>query len=53
MALRIYGNWWKKMTLPAEIQKNNWVLFHQNGKQEGLENGKKYVGKWEFDKKTE
>ncbi len=42
----------KKMTLPAEMQKSNWVIFHQKGKQEGMENGQKYVGKWEFDKKN-
>ena len=30
----------------------NWVLFHKDGKQEGMENGQKYVGKWEFDKKN-
>ena len=41
----------QKMTLPAEMQQNNWVIFHANGKQEGMEEGKKYVGKWEFDKK--
>ena len=40
----------QKMTLPAEMQQNNWVIFHANGKQEGMEEGKKYVGKWEFDK---
>jgi hypothetical protein len=34
------------------MQKMNWVLFHKNGKQEGMENGQKYVGKWEFDKKN-
>ena len=42
----------KKMELPAEMQKMNWVLFHKDGKQEGMENGQKYVGKWEFDKKN-
>jgi hypothetical protein len=42
----------KKMDLPAEMQKMNWVLFHKDGKQEGMENGQKYVGKWEFDKKN-
>ena len=41
----------KKMELPSEMQKMNWVIFHKNGKQEGIENGQKYVGKWEFDKK--
>jgi hypothetical protein len=41
----------KKMELPSEMQKMNWVIFHKNGKQEGMENGQKYVGKWEFDKK--
>ena len=42
----------KKMDLPAQMQKMNWVLFHKDGKQEGMENGQKYVGKWEFDKKN-
>ena len=42
----------KKMELPAEIQKMNWVIFHPNGKQEGMEQGTKYVGKWEFDEST-
>mmetsp|Transcript_23431 Transcript_23431/g.27119 ORF Transcript_23431/g.27119 Transcript_23431/m.27119 type:complete len:128 (+) Transcript_23431:72-455(+) len=41
----------KKMNLPSEMQKMNWVMFHKGGKQEGMENGQKYVGKWEFDKK--
>ena len=41
----------KKMNLPSEMQKMNWVMFHKSGKQEGMENGQKYVGKWEFDKK--
>lgn len=40
----------QKMTLPAEMQKNSWVIFHSSGKQEGMEEGKKYIGKWEFDK---
>ena len=40
----------QKMELPAEIQKMNWVIFHADGKQEGMEEGQKYVGKWEFDK---
>lgn len=40
----------QKMELPAEIQKMSWVIFHANGKQEGMEEGRKYVGKWEFDK---
>ncbi len=40
----------QKKALPAEMQQNNWVIFHANGKQEGMEEGKKYVGKWEFDK---
>lgn len=39
------------MNLPIETQKANWVLFHKDGKQEGLEDGKKYVGKWFFDEK--
>ena len=38
------------MELPAEMQKMNWVIFHADGKQEGMEEGQKYVGKWEFDK---
>jgi hypothetical protein len=42
----------KKMNLPIEMQENNWVIFHQDGKQEGMENGQKYLGKWEFDKKN-
>lgn len=42
----------KKMDLPTQIQKMNWVLFYKDGKQEGMENGQKYVGKWEFDKKN-
>tara|TARA_R110002012_G_scaffold113139_1_gene259111 strand:+ start:40 stop:414 length:375 start_codon:yes stop_codon:yes gene_type:complete len=40
----------QKMELPAEMQKINWVIFHADGKQEGMEEGQKYVGKWEFDK---
>ena len=40
----------KKMTLPPEIQQNNWVIFHADGKQEGMENGQKYTGKWKYDK---
>lgn len=40
----------QKMELPAEMQKMNWVIFHADGKQEGMEDGQKYVGKWEFDK---
>lgn len=40
----------QKMVLPDEIQKSNWVIFHKDGKQEGLEQGKKYTGKWEYDK---
>jgi len=42
----------KKMALSPEIQKNNWVIFHKDGKQEGMEEGRKYVGKWKFDKKN-
>jgi hypothetical protein len=41
----------KKMNLPTEMEKTNWVLFHKGGKQEGMEDGKKYFGKWEFDEK--
>ncbi|KSA14157.1 hypothetical protein [Maribacter dokdonensis] len=40
----------QKMEIPAEMQKMNWVIFHADGKQEGMEEGQKYVGKWEFDK---
>ncbi|WP_339885097.1 hypothetical protein [Polaribacter vadi] len=40
-----------KMALPSEMQKMNWVMFHKGGKQEGMEDGKKYFGKWEFDEK--
>jgi len=39
----------QKMKIPAEMQKNNWVVFHADGKQEGMEEGRKYVGKWEYD----
>jgi hypothetical protein len=42
----------QKMNLPVEMQKMNWVIFHKGGKQEGMEEGKKYVGKWEFDEKN-
>lgn len=40
----------QKMELPAEMQKSNWVIFHADGKQEGMEEGQKYIGKWEFDR---
>ncbi|MFT7898840.1 hypothetical protein VBY74_02535 [Tenacibaculum ascidiaceicola] len=40
----------QKMEFPAEMQKMNWVIFHADGKQEGMEEGQKYMGKWEFDK---
>jgi hypothetical protein len=40
----------KKMQIPAEMQKMNWVIFHADGKQEGMEQGQKYEGKWEYDK---
>lgn len=40
----------QKMEVPAEMQKMNWVIFHADGKQEGMEDGQKYAGKWEFDK---
>ncbi|MEO1010921.1 MAG: hypothetical protein AAFX53_06410 [Bacteroidota bacterium] len=40
----------QKVELPAEMQKMNWVIFHADGKQEGMEEGQKYVGKWKFDK---
>ncbi|MFD1095604.1 hypothetical protein [Salegentibacter chungangensis] len=40
----------QKMELPAEMQKNNWVIFHPDGKQEGMEEGHKYTGKWEYDR---
>ena len=42
----------KKITLPTKMQKSNWVIFYKNGKQEGSENGQKYVGKWMFNKKN-
>jgi hypothetical protein len=42
----------QKMNLPTEMQKNNWVIFHANGKQEGMEEGRKYEGKWEYDTST-
>ncbi|BDD03884.1 lipocalin family protein [Aureibacter tunicatorum] len=56
--LIISGKWYleyvemdgQKMELPAEMQKMNWVIFHADGKQEGMEDGQKYVGKWEFNK---
>ncbi|MDO6492441.1 MULTISPECIES: hypothetical protein [unclassified Cellulophaga] len=40
----------QKMKLPVEMQKNSWVIFHSDGKQEGMEEGRKYIGKWKFDK---
>jgi hypothetical protein len=59
--LIISGKWhieyikkeWEKIDLPSEIQKMNWVIFHKSGKQEGMENRQKHIGKWEFDKKIE
>ena len=27
----------KKMNLPSEMQKMNWVMFHKGGKQEGMD----------------
>lgn len=39
----------QKMELPLEMQNSNWVIFHADGTQEGMEEGKKYTGKWEFD----
>lgn len=39
----------QKIPMPIEMQNTNWVVFHADGKQEGMEEGRKYVGKWEYD----
>ena len=38
----------KKETNP-EVAKNNWFFFRNDGKLEGLEEGDKYVIKWDYD----
>jgi hypothetical protein len=38
-----------KMEIPDEMR-GDWTIFHSDGKLESMENGKKYDGKWEFDK---
>ncbi len=40
----------QKMTFPSEMQQSTWVIFHVDGKQEGMEEGNKYIGTWEYDK---
>ena len=41
------------MALPNEIQKNNWVIFHKDGRQKTMEEGKKHFEKWKFNQKKE
>lgn len=42
----------QKMDLPAEMQQNIWVVFHADGKHEGMEEGRSYQGTWEYDPLT-
>ena len=39
----------QNIELSAEMKKNNWVIFNVGGKQEGMDQGKKYTGQWKFD----
>ena len=39
----------QNMKLTTEMQKENWVIFHEGGKQEGMDQGQKYTGSWYFD----
>ena len=51
MAYCIHGNEETKMALPNEIQKNNWVIFHKDGRQKTMEEGKKHFKNGSLTKK--